>query len=173
MLKNIMIGIFAAILVVAIGTAAYNVIGAQAAGGTNSVAAGQGQGRGQGGNGQGGNGQDNGSGVPQAQAQANLASAKSVHGTVITYSYGTLTIQTDDGQSLGVQLGNSNYATTIGFVPQAGDKLTVYGFTGTEGLFIAITITADGTGNVYTFRDTTTGRPAWAGGGQGQGAAQP
>ena len=168
MLKNILIGIFAAILVVAIGAAAYNVIGAQAAGGTNSVAAGQGQGRGQG-----GNGQDNGSGVPQAQAQANLASAKSVHGTVITYSYGTLTIQTDDGQSLGVQLGNSNYATTIGFVPQAGDKLTVYGFTGNEGLFSAITITADGTGKVYTFRDTTTGRPAWAGGGQGQGAAQP
>lgn len=170
MLKNILIGIFAAILVVAIGTAAYNVIGAQAAGGTNAFAAGQGQGQGRG---QGGNGQGNGSGVPQAQAQANLASAKSVHGTVSTYSYGTLTIQTDDGQSMGVQLGNSNYATTIGFAPQAGDKLTVYGFTGNEGLFSAITITADGTGKVYTFRDTTTGRPAWAGGGQGQGAAQP
>jgi hypothetical protein len=173
MLKNILIGIFAAILVVAIGTAAYNVIGAQAAGGTNSVTAGQGGG-GQG-RGQGGNGQANESGVPQAQAQAqaNLASAKTVHGTVSTYSYGTLTIQTDDGQSMGVQLGNSNYATTIGFVPQAGDKLTVYGFTGTEGLFSAITITADGTGKVYTFRDTTTGRPAWAGAGNGQGAAQP
>ncbi len=177
MLKNILIGIFAAILVVAIGTAAYNVISVQAAGGTNSVAIGQGfggQGRGQGGNGQGqGRGQGNGSGVPQAQAQANLASAKTVHGTVSTYNYGTLTILTDDGQSLGVQLGNSNYATTIGFVPQAGDKFTVYGFTGNEGLFIAITITADGTGKVYTFRDTTTGRPAWAGGGKGQGAAQP
>ncbi len=166
MVKNILIGIFAAVLVVAIGTAAYNVIGVQAAGGTNSVAAGQGRG-------QGGNGQNNGSGVPLAQAQANLASAKTVHGTVSTYSYGTLTIQTDDGQSLGVQLGNSNYATTIGFVPQAGDKLTVYGFTGDEGLFSAITITMDGTGKVYTFRDATTGRPAWAGGGKGQGASQP
>lgn len=165
MLKNILIGIFVAVLVVAVGTAAYNVIGVQAAGSTNTVA---GQGRGQG-----GNGQSNGSGVPLAQAQANLASAKTVHGTVSTYSYGTLTIQTDDGQSLGVQLGNSNYATTIGFVPQAGDKLTVYGFTGDEGLFSAITITMDGTGKVYTFRDATTGRPAWAGGGKGQGVSQP
>ncbi|MEI7847550.1 MAG: hypothetical protein WCK35_17240 [Chloroflexota bacterium] len=174
MLKNILIGIFAAILVVAIGTAAYNVISVQAAGGNNPVAVGQGgngQGGGGQGRGQGGNGQANGSGVPQAQA--NLANAKTVHGTVSTYSYGTLTIQTDDGQSLGVQLGNSNYATTIGFVPQAGDKLTVFGFTGNEGLFSAITITAEGTGKVYTFRDTTTGRPAWAGGGKGQGTAQP
>lgn len=171
MIKKILIGIFAAILVVAIGTAAYNVIGVQAAGGTNPVAASQGFG-GQG-RGQGGNGQSNGSGVPLAQAQVNLASAKTVHGTISTYSYGTLTIQTDDGQSLGVQLGNSNYATTIGFAPQAGDKLTVYGFTGDEGLFSAISITMDGTGKVYTFRDATTGRPAWAGGGKGQGANQP
>jgi hypothetical protein len=155
MLKNILIGIFAAILVVALGTAAYNVIGVQAAGGTNPAAAGQGFG------GQGGNG------------QANLASAKTVHGTVSTYSYGTLTIQIDDGQSLGVQLGNSNYATTLGFVPQAGDKLTVYGFTGDEGLFSAITITTDGSGKVYAFRDATTGRPAWAGGGKSQGVSQP
>jgi hypothetical protein len=172
MLKKVLIGIFAAVLVVAVGTAAYNVIGVQAAGGTNPVAAGQGFG-GQGGRGQGGNGQANGSGVPLAQAQANLASAKTVHGTVGTYSYGTLTIQTDDGQSLGVQLGNSNYATTLGFAPQEGDKLTVYGFTSDEGLFSAITITMDGTGKVYTFRDAISGRPAWAGGGKGQGVIQP
>jgi len=167
MLKNILIGIIAAVLVVAIGATAYNVIGAQAA---NQNFAGQGQGRGQG-RGQGGNGQGNGSGVPLAQAQANLSSAKTVHGTVSTYSYGTLTIQTDDGQSIGVQLGNSNYATTIGFVPQAGDKLSVYGFTGNEGLFSAITVTMDGSGKIYTFRDAATGRPAWAGKGGGQGGA--
>jgi len=169
MLKNILIGIFVAVLIVAAGTAAYNVIGVQAAGDANPVVAGQdfgGQGRGQGGNGQSG-----GSGVPQSQAQVNLAGAKTVQGIVSAYSYGTLTIQTDDGQSLGVQLGNSNYATTLGFAPQAGDKLTVYGFTGDEGLFSAITVTMDSTGKVYTFRDAATGRPAWAGGGKGQGAA--
>ena len=60
MFKNILIGIFAAILVVAIGTAAYNVIGAQAAGAVAAPVAGNGNGkglageRGTGGNGQGG-----------------------------------------------------------------------------------------------------------------------
>lgn len=166
MLKNILIGIFAAILVVAIGTAAYNVIGANAAGGTNPVTAGQsfgGQGKGQGGNGQG-----NGSGVPQAQAQANLASAKTIHGTVSAYNYGTLTIQMNDGQSLGVQLGNQNYATSLGFAPQVGTSVTVNGFTGDQGSFTAISVTLDG-GQTYTFRDAATGRPAWAGGGNGKG----
>jgi hypothetical protein len=166
MYKNILIGVLAAILVVAIGTAAYNVVNVNAAGATNPVAAGQGfggQGRGPGGNGQGGNGQANGSGVPQQQAQVYLASAKTVHGTVSSISYGTLTIQTDDGQALGIQLGNQNYATSIGFAPQAGTGVTVYGFTGDQGLFSAITITVDG-GQAYTFRDATTGRPAWAGG---------
>jgi hypothetical protein len=166
MLKNILIGIFAAILVVAIGTAAYNVIGVNAAGATNPVAASQGYG-GQG-RGQGGNGQGNGSGIPQAQAQANLASAKTVHGTVSVYNYGTLTVQTDDGQALGVQLGNSNYATSLGFAPQAGEGVTVNGFTGDQGLFTAISVTMD-SGKVYTFRDAATGRPAWAGGGNGKG----
>jgi hypothetical protein len=181
MLKNILIGIFAAILVVAIGTAAYNVIGVNAAGGTNTATAGQGlspaqgyvpTGNSQAGNGQGGNGQGNGTGIPQVQAQANLASAKTVHGTVSAYNYGTLTVQTDDGQALGVQLGNSNYATSLGFAPQVGEGLTVYGFTGDQGLFSAITVTMD-SGKVYTFRDAATGRPAWAGGGNGKGAGKP
>ena len=186
MLKNILIGIFAAILVVAIGTAAYNVIGVNAAGGTNAATTGQGLvpaqgngpsgngqgGNGQNGNGQAGNGQQNGTGIPQAQAQANLASAKTVHGTVSAYSYGTLTVQTDDGQALGVQLGNSNYATSLGFAPQVGEGLTVYGFTGDQGSFTAITVTMD-SGKVYTFRDAATGRPAWAGGGNGKGAGKP
>ena len=167
MLRNILIGIFAAILVVALGTAAYNVIGAQAAGATNTAVTGQagGQGRGQ----ASGNGQGNGSGVPQALAQANLDSAKTVHGIVSAFNYGTLTIQTDDRQAMGVQLGNSNYATSIGFAPQSGDGVTVYGFTGDQGSFSAITITMDKDGKVYAFRDTTTGRPAWAGGGSGNG----
>lgn len=173
MLKNILIGIFAAVLVVAIGTAAYNVLGVNAAAGTNPIAAGQGFG-GQGGQGrgQGGNGQGNGSGAPQAQAQANLASAKTVHGTVSAYNYGTLTVQTDDGQALGVQLGNQNYAAGLGFAPQVGEGLTVYGFTGDQGSFTAITVTLD-SDKVYIFRDAATGRPAWAGGGNGNGAGKP
>jgi hypothetical protein len=55
MLKNILIGIFAAILVVALGTAAYNVSGVNAAGGMAAPSAGN-SGPGNGGNGQGGTG---------------------------------------------------------------------------------------------------------------------
>ena len=54
MLKNILIGIFAAVLVVALGTAAYNVVGVNAAGSVSAPVAGNGQGNG--GNGQGGTG---------------------------------------------------------------------------------------------------------------------
>ncbi len=162
MYKNILIGILTAVLVVAIGTAAYNVIGAQAAGGTNSVSQGFGGGQGR------GNGQADGSGVPQAQA--NLASASTFHGTVSEYSYGTLTVLADDGQSIAVQVGNSNYATSIGFAPQVGDAMTVTALPGDQaGLLSAMSITMDN-GQVYTFRDATTGRPMWAGGnGKGGG----
>lgn len=48
MFKNILIGIFTAILVVALGTAAYNVIGVNAAGSVTTPAAGNGRGNGTG-----------------------------------------------------------------------------------------------------------------------------
>ncbi len=102
-------------------------------------------------------------GVPQVQAQANVAGASILQGTVSAFDYGTLTLQTADGQVLGVQLGNQNFATSLGFAPQVGETVTVYGFPGDQGLFSAITVTIDSTGQVYTFRDAN-GRPAWAGG---------
>jgi hypothetical protein len=107
-----------------------------------------------------GNGQANGSGVPQAQA--NLREVSTVSGVVQAYAYGTLTLLTDDGQTLGVQLGNQNYVNSLGFNPQPGQHLSVTGFTGDQGLFTAITITLDD-GTTYTFRQET-GRPGWAGG---------
>jgi len=107
-----------------------------------------------------GNGQANGSGV--TQAQANLREVSTVSGVVQAYAYGTLTLLTDDGQTLGVQLGNQNYVNSLGFNPQPGQHLSVTGFTGDQGLFTAITITLDD-GTTYTFRQET-GRPGWAGG---------
>lgn len=132
-----------------------------------------GQGNRQGnGYGRGQNGAANGSGVPQVQAQANLAGLSSVHGTVSAYAYGTLTVQTDDGNVLGVQLGNQNYVASLGFAPQVGEGLMVYGFPGDQGLFAAISVTMDN-GQVYNFREST-GRPAWAGGnGRGNGNQNP
>ena len=134
----------------------------------------QGGGNGQGGNGMNGQGQGNGgqgnsnangSGIPQA----NVTGASTVHGTVVSFDQMGLSLTLDDGSALYVQLGNSRYSQSIGFAPQVGETVTVYGFNGDQGLFSAITVTLDGTGQVYSFR-SETGQPLWAGGnGKGNG----
>ena len=124
-----------------------------------------GQGNGGQGNGGQGNGQSNTTGIPQA----NITDAYTVHGTVVSYDMMGLSITLDDGSALYIQLGNSRYNQSIGFAPQIGEGITVYGFTGDQGLFSAITIALDSTGQVYTFR-TETGQSLWAGGnGKGNG----
>ncbi len=119
---------------------------------------GHGQGYGQ----QGGQGQGSLSGVPQVQAQANLANLSTLRGTISAYAYGTLTLVTDDGQTVGVQLGSQRYVASLGFTPQPGQVVTVTGFPGDQGLFTAIQVVMQD-GTTYTFRQET-GRPAWAGG---------
>jgi hypothetical protein len=118
-----------------------------------------------------GHGNENSNGQHGANGTGTSQSATSseIHGTVSAYEYGVLTLQSDDGQIVGVELGNQNYVASLGFAPQIGEGVTVYGFPGEQGLFTAITITLDGTGQVFTFREST-GRPTWAGGnGQGTG----
>ena len=106
-----------------------------------------------------------GSGIPLSQA--NITGASSIAGTVSAYNTVNLTVQTSDGQSVVVQLGNSFYAQSLGFNPQIGQSVTVYGFPGDQGLFSAISVTLEG--QTYTFRDEM-GRPLWAGGlGKGNG----
>lgn len=124
-------------------------------------------GQGQGGNGQGGNGQGlqgQGGGI----GQANIAGATTIHGVVNSFDGFGIGLTADDGQVQYVQLGNSSYIQSIGFAPVVGTGVTVNGFTGDQGAYTAISITIDGTGQVYTFRGAT-GRPAWAGGGNGRG----
>ncbi len=107
------------------------------------------------------------------QGQGNQASlSTSLRGTVSAYEWGTLTIQTDDGTVMGIQLGNSSYVESLGFAPQVGEALTVTGFPNEEGLFSAISISLDATGQVFTFREST-GRPSWAGGKGGGNIFQP
>ncbi len=136
----------------------------------------------QGGNGQGGNGNGQGnsggntqsgqstqsqagSGVPQA----NISGATNIHGVVNSFDGMGVSITADDGQALYVQLGNSRYNQSLGFAPQAGEGITVNGFIGDQGMYSAISITLDATGQVYSFRDAS-GRPMWAGGnGNGNG----
>jgi hypothetical protein len=104
-------------------------------------------------------------GIPQVNAD--ISGASTINGSVSAYDLATLTVQTGNGQSVVVQLGNASHAQTIGFAPQIGQSVTVVGFPGDQGLFSALNVTIDG--QTYTFRDEL-GRPLWAGGrGNGKG----
>jgi hypothetical protein len=129
---------------------------------TSSVSNGQGNGGGQG---QGGQGQGMAAG---GTTQANIAGATTIHGTVVSFDQMGLSLTLDDGSAYYVQLGNSRYSQSIGFAPVAGEGVTVYGFPGDQGAYSAITVTLDSTAQVYSFRDAT-GRPLWAGKGNGGG----
>jgi hypothetical protein len=153
---------------------AYAAIVTGQTGNGNQGLSGNGQAAG-GAQGQGGNsyrgGQNNqsasttGTGIPQSNAD--ITSASTITGTVSAYDLVSLTIQTSDGQIVVVQLGNSQYASSLGFNPQVGQSVSVYGFPGDQGLFSAISVTIDV--QTYTFRDDL-GRPSWAGGnGKGNG----
>jgi hypothetical protein len=86
-----------------------------------------------------------------------------LRGTVSGYDGRGLTITADDGQSFFVELGNSRYNQSIGFAPQIGERVTVQAFIpGSQDLYSAITVTLDGMGQIYTFRDAL-GNPLWAG----------
>ena len=129
----------------------------------------------QGGNGQGNGGQNgqggtstqsqSGSGIPQA----NIAGASTIHGVVNSFDLMGMSLTLNDGTTLYVQLGNSRYSQSIGFAPTVDEGVTVTGFPGDQGLYSAITVKLDSTGQVYTFR-SETGQPLWSGGnGKGNG----
>jgi len=169
--KNILVGVLAAVIVIAVGASAYNAFASPNTTTANTSNAsnlygggnGQGQGRGQGGGGQ-GQGQGHGQG---GVGQANIAGATTIHGVINSFDGFGISITKDDGQALYVQLGNFNYVQSLGFAPQVGTGVTVNGFIGDQGSYTAITVTLD-SGQVYTFRDAN-GRPMWAGGGNGKG----
>jgi len=145
-----------------LGAEAYAAIVTGQTGNGNQGGQSQG-GQGQGSQGQGSGGQGQGS----ATGGLNMAGATTLTGAVTAYDTLTLTILTVDGQTLAVQLGNTRYASSIGFNPQIGQGVTIYGFPGDQGLFSAITVTLDG--QAYAFRDEA-GRPLWSGGnGRGNG----
>jgi len=86
-----------------------------------------------------------------------------LRGSVSGYDLRGLSITADDGQSLYIELGNSRYNRSIGFAPQVGERVTVQAFIpGSQDLYSAITVTFDGTGKSYSFRDAL-GNPLWAG----------
>ncbi len=154
---------------------AYAAILGASSGNGNSAEGGQGNGGGAQGSGSGqqgsGGGQGNGNGGGQgAQTQTiDISTATTLQGTVVSYDGMGVSLTTADGQALYVQLGNSAYNQSLGIVLNPGDSISIYGFTGDEGLFTAISLTVESTGITYTFRDAATGRPLWSGGGNGRG----
>jgi len=180
-IRKLLIGLLSTIIVIAIGTSACTAVASPEAPAVSipeTVTTNYGNGMGtsvvdiastngnanQGGNGQSNSGQGNpasanGSGVPQA----NITEVSTVHGIVNSYDLVGMNLTLDDGTSLYIQLGSSRYNQSIGFAPQAGEGVTVNGFPGNQGLYSAISVTLDSTGQVFSFRDAS-GRPLWAGG---------
>ena len=163
-LKNILIGVLSAVIVIAVGASVYNVYASPDT--TTSAAidtiAQYGNGNGNSGaNGQAGQTGSNpaGSGTPQA----NITGVTTVHGAINSVDLTGISITTDDGQAFYVQIGNSRYNQSIGFAPAIGEGVTVVMFPGDQGLYSAISITVDSTGITYTFRNGT-GQPLWSGG---------
>jgi len=92
-----------------------------------------------------------------------------LHGELLAYEYGTLTISSDEGGTITASIGNQEYADTIGFYPTVGETMTITGSIDPDGIFVVSTVELDQSGILFTFR-SSTGRPSWAGGnGKGGG----
>jgi hypothetical protein len=186
MLKKVLIGILAAVMVAALSFGIYNAFAsgsltARAASasdnaggamidpqpiqdglGTQNGAAAQNRGNGNGNGNRQTNVQGTGTGVPDPQN--GFSEWVTYSGTVSAYAAPNFTLLTDDGQSLAVQLGNLNYVSSLGLNLQDGDAVTVTGFVDPDGALAVGQITLAATGETFTLRGEQ-GRPMWAGGG--------
>jgi len=95
--------------------------------------------------------------------QANITQTVTIAGVVQSFDGVGLSLITDDGAPLWVQLGQSRYVSAQGAVYTAGDHITATGFY-ENGQFQASVVVNDTTGQTLTLRDAS-GRPLWAGGG--------
>jgi hypothetical protein len=140
--------------------------------GQNQMANGQMQGRGQMGNGQ-MQGQGR-MGNGQMQGQGQLGSGQQVQhdwqtltGTVVELQAQGLLVDTAEQGELLLNLGRPGFAgqQNVSFNP--GDAVTIDGFIGDEGFFVAGVIRNEANGQSLQLRDPN-GRPLWAGPGQMQ-----
>ncbi len=101
-------------------------------------------------------------GIPQPQN--GMTGLVTYSGTVSAYALPQFTLLTSDGQAILTQLGNQSYVAGLGLVLQDGDAVTVTGFIDSSGALAVTSLTIQSTGETFTLRDATSGRPAWAGG---------
>ncbi len=192
MIKKIVIATLAVILISAVGVGAYDAyqgnsslempnVAALAAGaqGRMSQQGGQGQGQmgRQGGQGQGQMGQQGGQsqgqqGAHGAQGQQGANGGQPVQrdwnsltGTVIEVQAQGLLVETEERGQLLLSMGRPGFADEQGVIFNPGDAVTVNGFVGDEGFFVAGDITNNATGDMLMLRDPN-GRPLWAGPGR-------
>ena len=109
-----------------------------------------------------GSGAQGTTGIPQPQN--GMTGLVTYSGTVSAYAMPQFTLLTSDGQAILTQLGNQSYVASLGLVLQDGDAVTVTGFIDSSGALAVTSITIQSTGETFTLRDATSGRPAWAGG---------
>lgn len=111
------------------------------------------------------NGLSDGSGTPQPRAQVD--EWITVHGTISAVARNMITVQTDSGELLSIQMGRPDFAASQGITFNIGDEVSIVGFwEGTQ--FNAGDITQVATGLRLMLRDPN-GRPLWAGPGNGNG----
>lgn len=173
MLRKVLIGGLAAIVIAAAGAGAYQAFAgssssttdqaAAASTSTDGVLAGN---QGSGGNGyHGGSAEPHGDGTGVPSPQANAGELFTFEGTVASVAGNTFTMDTETGP-MNVQLGNSYYVESLGMNLAAGDDVTVTGFWETETTFAAQKVAVGD--DTFVLREES-GRPMWAGGGQNGG----
>jgi hypothetical protein len=113
--------------------------------------------------------QTDGPGKGQGQHASGTLHTTTLHGLLNGVGAKGLSITTDEGQRLYVQIGSVRFNQSLGFAPQVGERVTIVGFVSEQGLFRAMTVTSESNGQVYHFRDSA-GQPLWTQGeGQGNG----
>jgi hypothetical protein len=90
-----------------------------------------------------------------------------VSGEIAALDQTTLAVQTDDGQTLLINLGPPRFWESQDVSLEVGEQVTVRYFA-EDGEFQAGEVTVEATGDQLLLRDSD-GRPMWAGRGQGRG----
>lgn len=172
MLKKIIIGILAVLVIGAASVSAYNVLASPALatqerlGSVNeqpAVQPGKGNGNGGGYGRHGINANGNNSAYATPNPQNGMTELVTFQGVVSAYVPPSFSLKTSDGQVIPVELGNLNYITKIGLTVKDGDMVTVTGFWDQTGGFTVQQIILENSGQTFQLRDNL-GRPLWRGG---------